>query len=77
MAITVELQYGGVFGKCDASDWIEWEIDLDGEAEEAYFGDLFFCASRNFCRAFSKTCSLILAPSMIRATDLPVTSSCI
>lgn len=36
MAITVELQYGVVFGKCDASDWIEWEIDLDGEAEEAY-----------------------------------------
>lgn len=36
MAITVELQYGVVFGKCDASDWIEWEIDLAGEAEAAY-----------------------------------------
>lgn len=36
MAITVELQYGVTFGKGDSSDWIDWEIDLDGEAEKAY-----------------------------------------
>lgn len=36
MATTVVLQYGVWFGKCDASDWIEWEVDVTGEAEEAY-----------------------------------------
>lgn len=34
--ITVELQYGAVFGKGDGSDWFEWEIELDGEEEAAY-----------------------------------------
>lgn len=38
---------------------------------------LFFCASRKALSAFSRVCSLILAPSMIMATALPVTSSCI
>ena len=33
---TVMLQYGTVFGKCDASDWFPWEIELDGEEEAAY-----------------------------------------
>lgn len=32
---TVELKYGVVFGKCDASDWFEFAVDLDGEAEAA------------------------------------------
>lgn len=34
--ITVELQYGAVFGKGDGSDWFEWETELDGEEEAAY-----------------------------------------
>ena len=34
--ITVELQYGAVFGKGDSSDWFPWEITLTG-AEEAAF----------------------------------------
>ena len=33
---TVELQYGTVFGKCDASDWFPWEITLSGAEEAAY-----------------------------------------
>ncbi len=34
--ITVELQYGAVFGKGDGSDWFPWEITLDGAEEAAY-----------------------------------------
>ena len=34
--ITVELQYGAVFGKGDGSDWFPWEITLDGAEEVAY-----------------------------------------
>ena len=41
------------------------------------FAPLFFCASKKALMAFSRVCSLILAPSMIMATALPVTSSCI
>lgn len=33
---TVEMKYGAVFGKCDASDWFEYEVELEGEAEAAY-----------------------------------------
>lgn len=36
MSITVDIHYGVTFGKGDSSDWIDWEIDLDDEAEEAY-----------------------------------------
>ena len=32
----VEMKYGAVFGKCDASDWFEFEITLEGEEEAAY-----------------------------------------
>ena len=34
--ITVELQYGVIFGKGDGSDWFPWEITLDGAEEAAY-----------------------------------------
>ena len=33
---TVELRYGVIFGKCDASDWIDYEIDLTDEEAAAY-----------------------------------------
>lgn len=33
---TVALRYGVTFGKCDSSDWIDWEIDLTDEEEAAY-----------------------------------------
>lgn len=36
MATVVTLQYQIVFGKCDATDWSEWEVTLDGAEEEAY-----------------------------------------
>lgn len=31
-----EIRYGVTFGKCDSSDWIDWEIDLTDEEEEAF-----------------------------------------
>ena len=34
--ITVELQYGAVFGKGDGSEWFPWEITLTGAEEAAY-----------------------------------------
>ena len=34
--MTVEIRYGVVFGKCDASDWIDWEVELTEEEEAAY-----------------------------------------
>ena len=33
---TVELRYGVTFGKCDSSDWIDWEIDLTDEEAAIY-----------------------------------------
>lgn len=33
---TVEVQYGVVFGKCDASDWFDFEVELTDEEEAAY-----------------------------------------
>ena len=33
---TVELRYGVTFGKCDSSDWIDWEVDLTDEEAEIY-----------------------------------------
>ena len=33
---TVEVQYGVVFGKCDASDWCEFEVELTDEEEAIY-----------------------------------------
>lgn len=33
---TVALRYGVTFGKCDGSDWIDWEMDLSEEEEAAY-----------------------------------------
>ena len=33
---TVELRYGVTFGKCDLSDWIDWEVDLTDEEAEIY-----------------------------------------
>lgn len=32
----VEVQYGVVFGKCDASDWFDFEVELTDEEEVAY-----------------------------------------
>jgi hypothetical protein len=32
----VELRYGVTFGKCDSSDWIDYEIDLTDEEAAAY-----------------------------------------
>lgn len=34
--MTVEIRYGVTFGKCDSSDWIDWEVDLTEEEEAAY-----------------------------------------
>lgn len=34
--MTVQLRYGVTFGKCDSSDWIDWEIDLTDEEATAY-----------------------------------------
>ena len=34
--MTAELRYGVTFGKCDSTDWIEWEIELTEEEELAY-----------------------------------------
>ena len=34
--MTVDLRYGVTFGKCDSSDWIDWEIDLTEEEEKIY-----------------------------------------
>ena len=34
--ISVALEYCVELGKCDVGDWIEWEVELDGAAEEAY-----------------------------------------
>lgn len=36
MATVVTLQYQIIFGTCDATDWIEWEVTLEGAEEEAY-----------------------------------------
>ena len=33
---TVEMRYGVTFGKCDSSDWIDYEIELTDEEEKAY-----------------------------------------
>ena len=33
---SVEIRYGVTFGKCDSSDWIEYEVDLTDEEEIAY-----------------------------------------
>ena len=33
---TVEMRYGVTFGKCDSSDWIDYEIELNDEEEKAY-----------------------------------------
>ena len=40
MATVVTLQYQIVFGKCDATDWSEWEVTLDCAEEEAYLRSL-------------------------------------
>jgi hypothetical protein len=32
----MELRYGFVFGKCDASDWFDWVIDLTPEEHVSY-----------------------------------------
>ena len=32
----VEIRYGVTFGKCDSSDWIDWEIELTDEEAIAY-----------------------------------------
>ena len=34
--MTLTLNYGIVFGKCDSSDVFEWEVELDEEQEAAY-----------------------------------------
>lgn len=34
--MTVKLRYGITFGKCDSSDWIDWEIELTDEESIAY-----------------------------------------
>lgn len=34
--MTVQLRYGVTFGKCDSSDWIDWEIELTDEEAVAY-----------------------------------------
>ena len=31
-----EIRYGVTFGKCDSSDWIDWEIDLTDEEVDAF-----------------------------------------
>ena len=31
---TVEMRYGVTFGKCDSSDWIDYEIELNDEEEK-------------------------------------------
>lgn len=36
----VLLQYCGVFGDGDAGDFIDWEAEIDGEAEAAYIAAL-------------------------------------
>ena len=33
---TIEMRYGVRFGTGDGSDWIEFDYDIDGEAEKAY-----------------------------------------
>lgn len=43
MATVVTLQYQIVFGKCDATDWSEWEVTLDGAEEDAYLRALELC----------------------------------
>ena len=36
MATYVDVRYFADFGTCDASDWLDWIIVLEGEAEKAY-----------------------------------------
>ena len=33
---SVEIRYGVTFGKCDSSDWIDYEVELTDEEEIAY-----------------------------------------
>ena len=33
---SVEIRYGVTFGKCDSSDWIDYEVELTDEEEFAY-----------------------------------------
>lgn len=33
---TVEVRYGVTFGKCDSSDWIDYEVELTDEEAAAY-----------------------------------------
>ena len=33
---SVEIRYGVTFGKCDSSDWIDYEVELTDEEEVAY-----------------------------------------
>ncbi len=59
---TVEIRYGVTFGKCDSSDWIDWEIDLTDEEEEIYDNALANKKSLNdipelqdaLCRAYEE-----------------------
>ena len=34
--MNVEIQYGVTFGKCDSSDWCEWEVELTDEEAAIY-----------------------------------------
>jgi hypothetical protein len=34
--MVVEIRYGVTFGKCDSSDWIDWEVELTDEEAIAY-----------------------------------------
>ena len=45
----VELQYGVIFGKGDASDWITWNAELDDEEEKAYLRAKKLRKSLNEC----------------------------
>ena len=33
---SVEVRYGVTFGKCDSSDWIDYEVELTDEEEIAW-----------------------------------------
>lgn len=59
MATRVKLQYGITFGKLDSSDWIDYWINLTGEAEKDYLEAMK--AEDPDERNFSGSSALVLA----------------
>lgn len=43
----IDIQYGVIFGKCDASDWIDWTVSVSNEEYAVYERDLLLLIDPN------------------------------